>query len=411
MVSGETFTAIDIGSSRIKVIIGIFNEKKELRVLGVGVSASNGVRKGNILDMDEFKRNLDAALGDAEKMTGESIASAYLVLSGTVIDMVTSSAAVTVMDQDVNDSDIARVLDMTQSSVDLTNRTVLKVIPETFGLDNQRGIKNPVGMSAKKLDVKAHIFTITTNSLNNIKKAIVDVGVEVVDTYPAVISAGEAVLSRRQKELGVVAVDIGASSTSIAVYEEGSLVFASIIPIGGEHVTSDIALGARVSIDLAEKVKIEYADIGFSKDDEAKDEDIDLSKLSKSETGTLSKKFLSEIVRARYGEMMHMINTELRRVGRDGMLPEGVVLTGGGSKVRGVLDMARDILRLPAAIGVPEESDFVSGTSIGDPVFASVIGTLILSQRYHVPKSGFRMNFSPSSFLKSCKNLFGKILP
>lgn len=143
------------------------------------------------------------------------------------------------------------------------NRTVLKVIPESFGLDLENGIKNPVGMSGKKLEVRSHIISMGSNILSNIRKGVTDVGVEIMDIYPNVLAAGEATLSRRQKELGVVALDIGSSSTNIAVYEEGSLIFAGVIPLGGEHVTSDLALGLRISIDTAEKLKIEYGDLTF----------------------------------------------------------------------------------------------------------------------------------------------------
>jgi cell division protein FtsA len=143
------------------------------------------------------------------------------------------------------------------------NRTVLKVIPESFGLDLENGIKNPVGMSGKKLEVRSHIISMGSNILSNIRKGVTDVGVEIMDIYPNVLAAGEATLSRRQKELGVVALDIGSSSTNIAVYEEGSLIYAGVIPLGGEHVTSDLALGLRISIDTAEKLKIEYGDLTF----------------------------------------------------------------------------------------------------------------------------------------------------
>lgn len=411
MVPGEIFTAIDIGSSKIKTIIGTFTEDKKLRVLGVGLASSGGVRKGNILDMDEFKKNVDASLLEAEKMTGEETRSVYLCVSGTSIDSVVGTGIVAVPHGEVSEDDVSRALDMSQNGVDLTNREVLKVIPESFALDNEAGIKNPSGMAAKKLEVRAHIFSVGENVLGNIKKGIADVGVDIYDVYPNVISAPEAVLSRRQKELGVVVVDIGASTTDVAVYEEGTLIFATVIPIGGEHVTSDVAIGARVSIDLAEKLKIEYGDLAFAKEDKAKDEDIQLSKLSKTETATVSKKYLSEIVRARYSEIFYFINSELKKIGKDGMLPEGAVLTGGGSKMRGVVDLAKEIFRLPAAVGIPEDSDLISGTSIGDPVYAGVIGTLLLSQRYGTGRHRLKLSFSVGGFWTSLKTIFSKLVP
>jgi cell division protein FtsA len=322
MTNGETIAAIDIGSSKTKTLIGTFSEDKKLRILGAGISPSHGIRKGNILDMDEFKNNVDSSISEAEKMTGEQVSSLYLSLSGTTIDATSNTGIIAIPGGEVTEEDVNRSLDMSQNGVDLINRTVLKVIPETFALDHERGVKNPVGMAAKKLEVKSHILSIGTNVLNNIKKGIYDVGVEILDIYPNILSAPEAVLTKRQKELGVVCIDIGASTTGITVFEEGVLIYAAIIPIAGEHVTSDVALGTRVSIDLAEKLKLEFGDVMLVKEEKTRDDEIDLAKLSKTESTVLSKKYLSEIIRARYGEIFHFINAELKRINKDGMLPE-----------------------------------------------------------------------------------------
>jgi cell division protein FtsA len=411
MVSGDIFAAIDIGSSKIKTLIGSFSEDKKLRILGVGVVASNGVRKGNILDMDEFRSNIDSSLSEAEKMIGEHVDAVYISLSGISIESVVNSGIVAVSGTEVTDDDVNRALDMSQNGVDLQNRTVLKVVPESFSLDGTTGIKNPVGMGAKKLEVRSHIISISESALTNIKKGISDVGVDIADIFANVLSAPEAVLTRRQRELGVVCIDIGASTTDIAVFEEWVLVFSSVIPLGGEHVTSDIALGLRISIDLAERLKLEFGDLSLCKDEKAKDEDIDLSKFSKTETATISKKYLSEIARARYSEILYFVNTELKRINRDGMLPEGAVITGGGAKMRGLIDLSKEILRLPSVIGVPEDSDHISGTSICDPQYAGIVGTLLLSQKYSNHRSRFKFSLNLGGFVTSLKALIKKILP
>jgi cell division protein FtsA len=349
MVSGEQFVAIDIGSSKIKTVIGEWSDDKKLHILGIGVSESRGIRKGNILDMEEFKNNLDTALGEAEKMTGEQVSHVCLGLSGVHIDITRKTGIVAIAGMEVTEEDVNRALDISQSGVDLVNRTILKVIPESFGLDLENGIKNPVGMSGKKLEVRSHIISMSSNILSNIKKGVYDVGVEIMDIFPNILAAGEAVLSRRQKELGVVALDIGSSATNVAVYEEGALIYAGVIPIGGEHVTSDLALGLRISIDTAEKIKLEYGDLGFGQGmSKEYDEEIDLARMSNVDTISISRKFMNDIIRARYEEIFHHVIMELKKVGRDGMLPEGAVLTGGASKMRGLVDVARDYLRLPA---------------------------------------------------------------
>ena len=411
MVSGDIFAAIDIGSSKIKTLIGSFSEDKKLRILGVGVVNSLGIRKGNILDMDEFRSNIDASLSEAEKMIGEHIDSVYISLSGVTIESMVNTGIVAVPGGEVSEDDVNRALDMSQNGVDLQNRSVLKVVPESFSLDGTSGVKNPIGMGAKKLEVKAHIISISEGALTNIKKGISDVGVDIIDIFANILSAPEAVLTRRQRELGVVCIDIGASTTDVAVYEEGTLVFSSVIPLGGEHVTSDIALGLRISIDLAERLKLEHADLTLCKDEKYKDEEVDLSKYSKTETESISKKYLSEIARARYSEILYFVNTELKRIGRDGMLPEGAVVTGGGAKMRGLIDLSKEVLRLPSIIGVPEDSDHISGTSICDPQYAGIVGTLLLSQKYSSHRPKFKLRLNLGGFVTSLKALIKKILP
>jgi cell division protein FtsA len=410
MVSGEQFVAIDIGSNRIKAVIGEWDDRKALRILGVGISDSQGIRKGNILDMEAFKMNLDAALGEAEKMTGEQFSHICLGLSGIHIDITPRGAIVPVAGIEVTEEDVNRSLDMCQNGLDTMNRTVLKVVPESFGLDLESGIKNPVGMSGKKLEVRSHIVSIGSNVLANIKKWVLDVGVEIMDIYPNVLAVWEATLTKRQKELGVVVVDIGSSSTNLAVYEEWALISAGVLPIGGEHVTSDLALGLRISIDTAEQLKLHYGDLTI-REGKWTDEEIDLSTISNMDTISVSRKFMNEIIQARYEEIFHHIVMELKKVGRDGMLPEGIVITGGGAKMRWLVDLARTYMRLPASIGVPDQVEWVSGTSISDPIYSSVVGNLLLIQKYGTAKRPFKVNFSLGSAFGSLKNIFKKIIP
>lgn len=409
MVSGETFTAIDIGSSKIKTIIWSFSEDKKLRVLWVWVVSSKAVRKWNILDMEEFKKNINDSLEEAEKMTWEQVSHAYISLSWTWIDVSTNKWIIAVMDHEISEDDVNRGLDMAQNWVDLQNRIVMKVIPETFSLDFENWIKNPIWMTAKKLEVVAHIFSIGSNILNNIKKGIYDNGVDIIDVYPNLVTTPEAVLTKRQKELWVVCIDIWANTTWITVFEEWVMIYSSVIPIWWENVTSDVALWTRVSIDLAEKLKCEYWDVNLCKN-EKKDEEIDLDKLQKNESWKVSLKYLSEIVRARYSELFYFISNELKQIWKDWMLPEWAVLTWGWSKMKWILELSKDVLRLPSCIWIPEDSDFISWTSVSDPVFSSVIWTLILSQRYWSHKwSSMRLNIW--WFWNSLKNLYNKIVP
>lgn len=410
MASENIISSIDVGTSKIRTIIGSFAEEKsrDFHVLGVGVANSYAIRKGNILDMEEFKSNLDKSLEEAEKMSGEQVTGVNISFNSSSFDVVTSKGIIAVSGDEISSEDIDRVLDMAKNGVDLPNREILKVVPEYFIVDLEEGVKNPVGMSARKLEVVANIFSMNKNILSNMKKAVADVGIEIYDVFPNLLSSPEGVLSKRQKELGVVCIDIGASTTGITVYEEGVLKFSSVLPIGGDSVTNDIALGARASIDIAEKLKINYSEVGLD-ETEVKEREIPLHEIAPNEEGSISNIYLSQIVTARYEEIFYFISQELKKIGRDGMLPEGAILVGGAVKQQGLVELAKKALRLPVFIGLPVEKEALTETSISDPVFAPVVGTLILGNKYSF--RGSPLNLNLSGFFDSIMKVFKKILP
>lgn len=410
MASENIITSIDIGTSKIRTIVASFAQEKtrDFHVLWVGVSNSHAIRKGNILDMEEFKSNLDNSLEEAEKMSGEQVVGVNLSFNSSSFDVITSKGIIAVAGDEITQDDIERVLDMAKNGVDLPNREILKVVPEYFTVDLEEGVKNPIGMSARKLEVIANIFSMNKNILGNIRKAVADVGIEVYDIFPNLLASSEGVLSKRQKELWVVCIDMGASTTGITVYEEGALKFSSVIPIGGDSVTNDIALGARTSIDVAEKLKINYSQVGLD-EIETKGYDINLADISPTEEGNIGNIYLSQIVTARYEEIFYFISQELKRVGRDGMLPEGAILVGGAVKQQWIIELAKKSLRLPVFIGVPVEKETLSETSISDPVFAGVVGSLILWNRYASRRSPLNINIS--GIFGSIMKVFRKLLP
>lgn len=407
----NSITCIDIGSSKIRTVIGTFDgeENSHLHILWVWIADSNAIRKGNILDMEEFKSNIDKSLEEAEKMAWEQVSGAFISFNSSSFDVVDNKGIIAISWEEIETSDVERVLDMAKNGMALPNREVLKVIPDNFVVDLEDGIKSPIGMSARKLEVRANIFSISSNVLNNIKKSIEDVGIEVYDVFPNLISAPEWVLTKRQKELGVICIDIWASSTGITVYEEGSLKFSRIIPIGGDSVTNDIALWVRTSIDTAEKLKLEFWQLSLDKNEDFKDSEIDLSKISKWEEGMVSQLYLSKIITARYEEILFFIREELRKIGRDGMLPEGAVVVGSGSKMRGFVELSKEILRLPVVIGIPSIDDFISDTSMNDPSFAGVLWTMIIANKYRDARS--TISFNVRSLFGSITKVFKKLLP
>jgi len=346
MSSENIITAIDIGTSKIRTLTWSFLEDKsrDFHILGIGVANSYAIRKWNILDMEEFKSNLDASLEEAEKMSGEPVTGVNLSFNSSSFDVVTSKGIIAVSGDEISQDDIDRVLDMARNGIDLPNREILKVVPDFFVVDLEEGVKNPIGMSARKLEVVANIFSMNKNIYGNISKAVGDVGIEIYDIYPNLLTSAEWVLSKRQKELWVVCVDIWASTTGITVYEEWVLKFSSVIPIGWDSVTNDIALWARTSIDIAEKLKISHAQV-WLEEGEVKEFEISLSDISENEEGSITNLYLSQIITARYEEILYFISAELKKVGRDGMLPEWAILVGWAVKQQWLVDLAKKILK------------------------------------------------------------------
>lgn len=403
-------TSIDIGTSKIRTLIGSFAEEKarDFHVLGVWAANSYAIRKGNILDMEEFKSNLDSSLEEAEKMSGEQVTGVNLSFNSSSFDVVTSKWIIAVSWDEISSEDIDRVLDMARNGVDLPNREILKVVPEYFIVDLEEWVKNPIGMSARKLEVIANIFSMNKNILGNMKKAVADVGIEIYDIFPNLLTSAEWVLTKRQKELWVVCIDVWASTTWITVYEEWVLKFSTVIPIGWDSVTNDIALWARTSIDIAESIKLSHAIVWLDEEND-KEQEIQLSEISSSEEGTISNIYLSQIVTARYEEIFSFITAELKKIWRDGMLPEWAILVGGAVKQRWLIETAKRVLRLPVFIWLPVEKESLSETSISDPVYAGVVWNLILGNKYG--HRGNPLSLNLGWIFASIAKAFKKILP
>lgn len=406
----NTITSIDIWSSKIRTVIGSFlkDDSENFVVLWVGSSNSTAMRKWNILDMEEFKDNLDKSLEQAEKMSWEQVTWAYISFNSSSFDVIVNKWVVAISWDEISSEDIERVLEMAKSWVDLPNREILKVIPEYFVVDLEEGVKNPIGMQARKLEVVAHIFSMNSSVLSNIKKAISDVWIEILDVYPNLINSPEGVLTKRQKELWVVCLDIWASTTWVTVYEEGALIHSSIIPLGGDNVTNDIALWSRVSIDIAERLKLEYSEI-LATDVKNKDKELEFRDLWFDEDGSISIEYLSWIVTARYEEILYYVKEELKLIKKDWLLPEWAVLVWWASKEKWLLDLSKSVLRLPSFIWIPSINDELVDTTVNDPSFSAVVWNLLLAKKYWVEQHGFSINLN--WLWNSIVKVFKKIMP
>ena len=414
MAKHRIIAGLDIGNSKIRVVVAVLEEDSSTpNIIGVGVCPSGGLRKGNVIDVEEAVNNISAALEDAERMAGEPIHHVFLGIGGDHIASQDSKGVIAISHSgnEIIEDDVDRVLEAAQAVAIPSNRRILRIIPKNFTVDEQTGIKYPVGMTGIRLEALAHLVTGLVPAVKNIEKCVHQAGVDINDIIPSGLAASEAVLTKRQKELGVVVIDVGAGGTTVSIFEEGTVLHSASLPVGGENVTNDIAIGLRTSIDTAEKIKIEYG--SCIPEDVHDRETIDLSLLSKIDTQTVSKKQLAEIVQARYHEIFVMVKDELAKVQRDGMLPAGAILTGAAVKTPGVLDLAREVLNLPVQIGFPTNYEGVVD-KIEDPAYATVIGLVIWGSRFQGQSYGLKLNLKSinvKEMAHGLKNWFRGLLP
>lgn len=419
---GDYIVAIDIGSSNIKTIITQMIPDEKPRIIGVGTASSSGMRRGIVADLEDVAQSIRASIADAERSSGIKVESAYISIGGNHISCIQTKGVIAIgrADGEVTEEDVARVIDAAQAISLPPNQEILHIIPQDFNLDNQAGIKDPVGMNGVRLEMQGLLVIGSTPHLKNITKCVYNAGYEIEGFVVAPLASAKAVLNKRQKELGVIVIDIGGGTTSLAVYEEGELIHLAILPLGAGHISNDIAIGLRTSIDVAERVKIEFG--SAIPNEISKKEQINLAEIDSQEEGTVSRHHVAEIIEARLEEILILVEKELKRIHRSALLPAGAILTGGGARLQGAVDLTKDILKLPAQTGFPVE---LSGLvdKVDNPAYSVVVGKVIWvlenessrgSQKNKKAFSGAEM-FSKMSSVKDSMNgmkkWVGKFLP
>lgn len=401
MAREQVIVGIDIGSTNVRTLIGhmVGDEHHVPQITGVGIAPSSGMRRGSVIDVEEMINTITRSVEEAERMSGEPVDHAVISVNGASLQSINSRGFISVgrSDGEITYEDTERALEAAQAIQLPPNRKILKIVPRSYTVDDQIGIKDPIGMTGIRLEVDAHIISGSIPSIKNITKCVHQTGIDIDDYMPSMLAASEAVLTKRQKELGVTVIDIGGGCVSMAVFEEGNILHTAVIPVGGGHITNDIAIGLRTSIDTAEKVKIEY---GTCLPGEIKsNEQVDLSSISSIDTQVISRHHLSQIIEARVQEIFVLAKEELRVIGRDGMLPAGAILTGGSVKLPGMVDIAKEVLSLPVQVGFPLELEGVVDR-IDDPAFASSIGLLLSGTK------GDKIRFSRSPVIKNVTSWF-----
>ncbi len=376
----QIITGVDIGSTSIRVAMGqIYADqakKGKVQIIGAVEVPSEGIHKGNVVSIDETVSSLSHALEQIERLTGVPVDHAWVGISSAETQSTQNKGVVAVAkpDGEITDEDVERVVDAARTIAPPLNYEMLHVLPSGFSVDGQTGIKDPVGMTGIRLEVDAQIIYSSAAHLKHITKAVYRTGIDIDDVVLSILASSQIVVTDRQKELGVVVVNIGGPTTSIAVYEGGEVVHTSTLPIGSEHVTNDIAIGLRTSIDVAERVKQEFGHCQSS--DVSKKDSIDLVSLGQKESEIVKLHYIAQIIEARMGEIFEKVDEELGTIHRSQLLPAGAIFTGGGANIPGLVDLAKEELGLPASIGYPIDVDSISD-KVNSLAYSPAIGLVV----------------------------------
>lgn len=405
MARAHIITGLDIGTGTIKALV-VQKKGKELEILAQSQIPSFGVRKGAVVDVDHVSKNIQALLSEVEKLSNKRIDSAFINIGGSHLYVTPSDGIISVSraDQKISQEDIERVLQAVRAINIPSNEEILDIFPREFIIDDQKGIKEPLGLTGIRLEAKALLLCYFQSYFVNLTQAVLGTKIQIDDIIPSPLAAALAVLTPQQKEVGVALVDIGAATTGLAVFEEGNLIHFAIFPIGSANITNDIAIGLRTEIGIAENIKKEHGSclLGRNKKEKTSQSRKKIEILDKTSPLVFSKKLLVDIIEPRVSEIFDLIDKELKKIGRQQLLPGGLVLTGGGAKLPKIKELAKQELKLPCEIGIPAG---VVGLE-EDPSLATVCGLVLegasLEKEY---------NFPGKSFWSRIKKIFRNFVP
>ena len=437
MAKSNVITVIDLGTEKCVILVATTDPEKRqhLEILGVSVVPTSGMKRSQIVNLEKIIDTLTQGLDAAERMAGMHLNECLISISGTHIESYNSKGVVAVANpnQEITPQDVDRVIDAAQAISLPPGRSIIHIIPRDYSVDSQSGIKDPIGMTGIRLESEAHIITGLNTAINNSQKCINDVGLNVVEVVFSGLAAAEATLTETEKELGVVAVDIGAGSTAICAYVDGSLAYSAALPIGARHITQDIALGCRVSLDNAEKIKLALSQSppqpvmpikGESKEDLRKrrqqENDLNLASIGVDESlESMSKKTLIEgIMVPRMKEIFTMIGKSLKDKKIFDLVPAGLVISGGGAETVAIAEVAKRTLNLPARIGKPPQLGSLAH-DLEKPAHATSVGLLLYGLHHQVRMSSgggltlgsFMKSIPAGNVLKKLVSFFKSLLP
>ncbi len=370
----NVIVGLDIGTSKVAAIVGEINESGDVEVIGIGSTPSRGLKKGVVINLEATVNSIQRAVEEAELMAGCDITSVYAGIAGSHIKSLNSHGIVAIKDKEVSQYDIDRVIDSARAVAIPADQKIIHILPQEFIIDLQAGIKEPVGMSGIRLEAKVHMVTGSVSAAQNIIKCIRRCDLDVDDIVLEQLASCGSVLTEDEKELGVCLIDIGGGTTDIAVFSQGAIKHTAVIPIAGDQVTNDVAVALRTPTQSAEEIKRLH---GYALTQLADAEEmIEVPSIGDRPPRHISKQNLAEIIEPRYEELMLLVQAELRRSGYEGLIAAGIVLTGGSSKITGLIELAEEIFHMPVRLGIPQH---VSGLTdvVQNPIHSTGVGLLL----------------------------------
>ena len=396
---------LDIGSSQIRCVVGMQEEDAPApSIIGVGTAPTTSVRKGTVVDIEDTVSAITAAVDEAERISGVAVNHATVGVNGSHILTVGSHGIIAIgsSNREITDSDIERVEEASNVMQLPPNREIIQAFPRSYTVDGQERIKDPAGMNGVRLEVDTALVTAGTPFVKNIARSVNQAGLAVDSYVSNPLAAASCLVTKRDQEVGTVVVDIGAATTGIAVFEESELLHTAVIPVGAGHISNDLAIGLRIDIDTADKIKLEKVSADPKTRTHKRGSNVSVKDL-KGEDMIVSEFDINSIAQARLDEIFDLIDRELKKIKRDGMLPGGVILTGGGSKMTGIENYAKQSMRLPARTGHPEGFSGIVD-KISDPEFSVAIGLMLANLSRHERKDNV-----VESFMSSSKNIVASL--
>jgi cell division protein FtsA len=378
MVEREAvLVGIDVGTSKVCALIGEVSRDGRLTIMGHGTVPASGLKKGVVINIDQTIRSIADAVERAERLSGWKIDRAFVGVGGQHVESLNSpgQVAVTAHHREVTREDVNRAIEVARAVSIPSNREVLHVERRGFTVDGQEGVKDPLGMSALRLEVETHIVTASATAVQNLTKCVTAAGVKIDELVADSLASAEAVLSETEKELGVAVADIGAGTIDLALFQDGSPFHTRVLPVGGNNVTNDVAIGLKTSLQVAEELKIRHGTADLRAVEEGDDEDISVSVLGEDAGRTVSRLEVCQIIEARMRETFELLGNEIRAAGV-GMLPAGIILTGGAAQLAGAAELGRSVLQMPVRVAAPTGIGGLVDTLL-EPSYSTSVGLLL----------------------------------